>query len=375
MWGNKKRNMPKNVLQVTLSMARGGLERIVYEIIKANGGSDKLFKMHWCCLDNGGAFYDVLQAMNVQTAILHRRKGKLDLSLLRKLVDLLRTQKIQVIHSHSGCILYSALAGRIAGVERIIHTEHGRYLPEGIGTIWEDRICSRLIDYYVCVSHELKEYMIRTVKVKQSKLRVILNGVNPEGFRRQGEPRRKDLREKYRLNQDAIIVGTVCRLQPVKNIIFLVNWVKTYFADNKNIVLVIVGEGTQLPVLKRAAEGVGQERIIFMGAREDIPDILNIFDIFVLPSYSEGMPLTVLEAMASEVPVIVSNVGDNSKIVKNGESGFVFAVNDDSDFHIKISTLISDGEMRKRMGYEGRRLVERRYSQERMIQEYYQLYG
>lgn len=366
--------MKTNLLQITLSMDRGGLERLVYDIIMHNEFSEEAFNIHLCCLDRGGVFYDRLTARNVSTSILQRKPVKIDLPLLRKLILYINNHRIEVVHSHSGCIFYAALAGRFGGARNIIHTEHGRYLPDSMTEILEDRICSHLIHHYVCVSEQLAKYMIETAKVRRDKIRVIMNGIDTDTFEPYERSKRRELRTKFGFDDNSIVLGTVCRLQPIKNVDFLIDWGKIYLPQFPNLTIMIVGDGTELAKLKRKREAIERGNVIFTGARDDIPDILNVFDIFVLPSYNEGTSLTILEAMSCELPVIVSDVGGNSTIVKDKVSGYLFPVNDYSVFQEKLKFLVCQQTLRRRLGREGRRYVTKYFNEHRMVEQYYDLY-
>jgi len=365
--------MGKRLLHITLGLDYGGLEKIVYDFSREL--NKKGYEVYVVALEKGGTLCEQLRQDGIPVSVLSRRPGKIDLKLLVRLVKLIKKLKIDIIHSHSGSIMYAALAGRIAGVNRIIHTEHGRYLPDSIGRIWEDRVFSRFISKYVCVSHELEQYMLTVIKVPIKKLVTIINGINTSRFYRYGEDEIRMLRQKYNIHPGQILIGTVCRIVYQKNLWFLVDWMKENTNSNHNLRAFIVGDGPQYAELVECAQDLPTGTIQFLGARADISDLLNIFDIFVLPSTTEGTSLTILEAMATQLPVIVSNVGGNKDIIDHGETGFLFEVNNMNSFGKCINELLSDPVLRDNMGLRARALVEQKYGIESMLRSYCELYN
>jgi len=365
----------KKLLHVTLDMNRGGLQRLVYDLV-TDSLTRRMIEMHVCCLDRGGHYANELADLGVPTFIYKRRPVKIDFRLLARLFRLMRCQRYDVVHSHSGCVFYATAAAKLTRTPTLVHTEHGRYLPDKYSEILEDRFCSRLLNHYVCVSNQLKRYMLETVKIKPGKLRLIINGVDTRRFHPYCPDRRRDLRLRLLgFDQDMFVVGTVSRLQPVKNIQFIINWAREFLRFRRDICLVIVGDGSEMDRLKRLCDDLPPRRVSFLGARDDIPDLLNAFDVFVLPSKTEGTSLTVLEAMACGLPVVASDVGGNRRIIRNGENGFLFRLNNLVEFSNVISMLFSDKAARDSIGKDACDAVLKNNQLSSMINHYYRLYG
>jgi len=355
-----------------LYLPYGGLEKIVYDFSRELNIKD--YEVHVVALEKGGPIGDMLQQEGIPVYILEKRPGKFDFRLLIRLVKLIKKLNIQIIHSHSGCIMYAALAGKMAGVPTIVHTEHGRYLPDSIGKIWEDRIFSRLISKYVCVSIELEEYMHSVIKVSHKKLITIINGVSTSDYRRYPKEVVLKLRAKNNIPPDAIVLGTVCRLIRRKNVSFLIDWMKNNIDLYDNIYLMIVGEGPQFDELVESAQDLPKERIRFLGARKDIAHLLNIFDIFTLVSTTEGTSLTILEAMSTQLPVVVSDVGGNKDIIDHGKTGYLFECNNQHALGECLNKIISNHAMGEEMAQMARNTVKEKFSFEAMISKYCDLY-
>lgn len=363
--------MKKRLLHIVLWLDYGGLEKIVHDFSKSLRND---YEVYVVALEKGGLIESLLKQEGIPVYVLERRPGKFDFRLLIRLVKLIKKLNIQIIHSHSGCIMYAALAGKLAGVANIVHTEHGRYLPDSIGRIWEDRFFSRLISKYVCVSKELTAYMQEIVRVPDEKLTTIINGVNTSHYYKYPNEDILKIRAEYNIQPDAIVVGTICRFIPQKNVGFLIDWMKNNHNIDKNIFLYLVGDGPQFDELVEKASGISMSRVKFFGVRKDIPDLLNIFDIFTLVSTTEGTSLTIMEAMSTQLPVIVSDVGGNKDLIDHGKTGYLFECNNQQSFKKYLDKIISNQTLAKEMGKKAREKVKEKYSFDVMLNRYRDFY-
>lgn len=364
--------MKKRLLHIVLWLDYGGLEKIVYDFSKSLRND---YEVYVVALEKGGRVAMQLHQEGIPVHVLGKRPGKFDVRLLLKLIKLIKKLQVQVIHSHSGCIMYAALAGKLAGVANIVHTEHGRYLPDSIGRIWEDRFFSRLISKYVCVSKELTAYMQKIVRVPDEKLATIINGVSTSHYYKYPNEDILKIRAEYNIQPDAIVVGTICRFIPQKNVGFLIDWMKNNHNIDKNIFLYLVGDGPQFDELVEKASGISMSRVKFFGVRKDIPDLLNIFDIFTLVSTTEGTSLTIMEAMSTQLPVIVSDVGGNKDLIDHGKTGYLFECNNQQSFKKYLDKIISNQTLAKEMGKKAREKVKEKYSFDVMLNRYRNFYG
>lgn len=362
----------KRLLHITLSLHYGGLEKIVFDFSRKL--NPKCYKVHVAALDRAGAICDLLKQNGMTVVVLDRKPGKIDLRLLKRLTKLIKHLRIDIVHSHSGCLMYGALAGRFAGVDKIIHTEHGRYLPDSLGTIWEDRIFSRFITKYICVSKDLEEYILSKIRVPRQKLATIVNGIDTSRYYKYGKDEIFRLRQNYNISPDDVVLGTVCRLVSPKNIEFLIHWMKLNRIIHKNLKLIIVGDGPSYKELVMSAESLPTGCVRFLGERGNIPDMMNIFDIFVLPSATEGTSLTILEAMSTQTPAVVSDVGGNRHIISHGETGYLFELNNADSFSNFIQKLALSRQLRQKIGRFARRAIMENFSLEKMVRSYCEQY-
>jgi len=293
---------------------------------------------------------------------------------LLSLISLIRKEKIDVLHSHSGCTFYAACAGRLGGIKGIVHTDHGRLVPDRRGLIWEDFIFSRFIDRFVGVSEELAFYLRDIVRVPPKKVMTIINGVDTQEFMPISPANRDTARINLGFSPDSNVIGCVCRLDRVKNIPFLIRTIHDLLKEKGNL-LVLVGDGPARQEVENAIIDLHiQHSVIFLGERSDISMIIPSFDVFVLPSLSEGTSMTLLEAMACGIPVVASSVGGNQKIIQDGVNGFLFELNKPDRLSQHIRNILKEKKIAARLGQAGRKLVENTYSAERMIESYFQIY-
>jgi len=357
---------------MVLSMRHGGLERIVNKIAKKIDQNQ--FLTYICSLDGGGPFLDDIPDTYAKKYVFSRKPGLIDASLLVSLIKVVRKEKIDILHSHSGCMFYAASAGCLGGVRGTIHTDHGRLVPDRRGLIWEDFIFSRIIDRFVSVSEELAEYLKNIVRVPSKKLMTIINGVDTQEFKPLSMDTKNTARINLGLSPDSNIIGCVCRLDRVKNIPFLLQTLHNLI-KKKGYLLVLVGDGPARSEVENTITELGLQPFIrLFGERSNVSSIIPLFDVFVLPSLSEGTSMTLLEAMACGVPVIASNVGGNPKIIQDGVNGFLFDLNRPDILNQHLQNILSHRNMASRLGKAGRELVKATYSFDRVIKSYCQTY-
>jgi glycosyltransferase involved in cell wall biosynthesis len=360
------------ILYLALEMEMGGLQRVVNLLIR-NINKDK-FMPYLCCLDRGGLFYDQLDANLVSKFILGRRPGIFDIKMFGMLVRIIKDNKIDIIHSQNGCSAYSALAGRLTGVKAVIHTDHGRLIPDKKTSIWEDRLSSYMMDRVISVSEPLSNYLVSSVKVNNKKITTIINGVDTDKFAPLKERDKRVRRRELGLQEEANIIGTVCRLDAIKNLNLLIGSVPAILQNDPDCQFVIIGDGPQEKWLKEQSLKLKQsEKVVFMGRVAEVNRVLPVFDMYVNTSLSEGTSMTILEAMSCGLPIIASAVGGNINLV-NESNGMLFNLKDAEKFVDAIGAILEKAELRCEMGANSRKMVEMKFSVDRMIDKYEQLY-
>jgi sugar transferase (PEP-CTERM/EpsH1 system associated) len=320
---------------------------------------------------------------NPDTAVyaMHRR-GLSQAQLYWRLFRLFRSLRPAIVHSRNRSGLDGLVPALAAGVRIRVHGEHGWDVDDIDGQSRKLRNLRKLhrpfVSHYTCVSDHLRRYMIERVRVAPKDITQIYNGVDIGRFKPQAESERRALALVWG-GSARFVIGAVGRLQPVKNQRDLIRAVSLLVRRSPHlrdkIGVVIVGDGSERSRLEaQVQEEKLQDVIKFLGARNDIADLLPEFDVFVLPSLAEGISNTILEAMASGVPVVATLVGGNPELVDEGMTGRLIPSTDVDAMARAIEEYVSDPALARRHGHAGRQAVARRFSIERMVGDYASLY-
>jgi sugar transferase (PEP-CTERM/EpsH1 system associated) len=362
----------KKILYLNHCMAMGGIENMIVDFTRLLPVDE--FEPHVAVFDGGGSLEAVLKDRHVPVHWLDKHEG-IDLGLVLRLRRLLRSQGIQVVHSNNySAWLYACLASRgLRGLTHV-HTEHSgvdsfrrRYAAE--------RWLSRFTTCVVAVSKHVHDVMIEEIGISPQRVRLIYNGVDTARFCPHAQDR-ESLRHNLQIPPDMAAIGIVARLARIKNHeVLLRAYAKLRAAPEKKTRLVIVGDGPERASLEELSRQLGiAGDVSFLGERRDTPGLLSAFDIYVLPSFSEGMNLTLLEAMGAGLPVVASRVGGNVEIVEDGNTGYLFPSGNVDALSELLGRLVSEPERRVQMGQSGRERVLRQFDQRVMMQHYLSLY-
>jgi sugar transferase (PEP-CTERM/EpsH1 system associated) len=259
----------------------------------------------------------------------------------------------------------------------VIHGEHGREAadPDGLDRRRNRlrRLVAPLVSRFVTVSLDLRRWLVTTVKLPPDKIVTIHNGVDVSRFSG-GDPRAG--RGVLGLSSRDIVVGAVGRLDPVKDHAGLVEAFGALHAVLPETKLVIVGEGPcRLAMERRIAELGLSGHVCLPGLSRGVPDVLRGFDVFVLPSLAEGISNTVLEAMATGLPVVATRVGGNPELVEHGKTGTLVTAREPRELTAAIRAYVDDSALRARHGEAGRRRALEHFTIDRMAEAYRALYA
>jgi len=362
-----------HVLHVLLSLEPGGLENGVVNVV--NGLDPRRFRSSVVCLKSAGEFARRITDPAVRIHEMGWRGGA-DVKLPLRLARLFRATRPHVVHTRNAESFFYGFAGaKLARVPRLVHSEHGRRFDDRAVRFTVQRLMTRWTDAVFTVSEQLKHDLVRHVGMPPGVVQVLHNGVDFDRFDHAAERPREDalrLRDALRIPADAMVVGSVGRLVPVKNYALLVRAVAAGPAD---VQLVLAGDGPERGALEALARALDiAPRVHLIGHRDDIDRVLPAFDMFVLPSLSEGMSNTLLEAMACGVPVVASDVGGNREIVRQGVDGFLFASGDEAALAGHLARLQADPGLRERVGRVAREHVCTNFDLRAMVARYERLY-
>ena len=361
------------IVHVVTSLAGGGLERVVIELVRHAERAGH--QSHIVCLNRTAKMTDELREDQFTVLDSGRR-----FSMLApvELTRCLRGHEPDVLHLHSGVWFKSAYAGRLARLAPIVLTDHGRPHPDALVGRSFDGLAARIADQVVAVSAPLAEYLAAKLHVPRGKLTVIKNGIRIQALATEAE--RRGVRAELGIDASALVLGSVGRLDPVKAIDRLVAAFADLFHSGAwqpaSLVLLLVGEGSDRVELERQVEALGVGGMVrFMGQRSDVHRLLGAMDVFVQTSLSEGTSLAVLEAMAAGVPVVATAVGGTPDVLGKEGADQLVGVGDHAALTAALARLLHDPTERERQRARGRQRVEQTYSFEMMACSYLELYA
>jgi sugar transferase (PEP-CTERM/EpsH1 system associated) len=368
------------VLHVIHHLVMGGLENGLVNLI--NSMPPERYRHAIVCVENYNDFRLRIARADVEVIALHRSRigiWRMRLEMLR----LFRRLRPAIVHSRNMSGLDALLPARLAGVRTCVHGEHGWDVGDLDGSQWKPALLRRLhaplVDRYITVSQDLARYLARRVGVAQPRIRQVYNGVDTARFapRPPGAPR-PALPDGF-AGPDDILIGTVGRLQPVKDQATLLRAFarlrETQPALWPRLRLAIVGGGPLEAELQAlAAELDVGAQLWLSGARDDVPAILASFDVFVLPSLSEGISNTILEAMACGLPVLATGVGGNLELVKDGVCGRFFTPGDVDALSGLLAAYGGDAGLRGAHGAAARHIAVEEFSMAAMVNNYMAVY-
>jgi glycosyltransferase involved in cell wall biosynthesis len=329
------------------------------------------------CLDAVGFLGEQLQQAGVPVIALHRRPGR-DWRLAWRLAGALQERRIEVIHAHQYTPFFYAAVARVlnGGQPRLILTEHGRHYPDLVSPI--RRAVNRLLldplaDAVNACCRFSADALNRVDGFAGRRIEVIENGIDLPRYDAAAD--RPALRRRLGLDPRRRYLACVARFHPVKDHATLLRAFAQAAPNCPDADLLLVGDGPLRGDLERQTQQLGlSDRVRFLGVRSDVPDLLRAVDVFTLLSVSEAASLTLLEAMASSLPVVVTAVGGNPEIVREGQEGLLVPRGDAAAAGAAFQRLLRDPETAARLGAAGRARVEERYHLDQTIAAYYRLY-
>ena len=357
-----------HIQHVLLSLQPGGLENGVVNVV--NLLNRDRFRSSVCCLKHKGEFAARLADNQVAVHEMGSRGGN-NLLLPFKLARLFRRTKTDIVHTRNAeAFFYGFLGAKIAGVSRIIHSEHGRTFNDRPLRFIVQRHFSRYTDRIFSVTEQLKHDLVRNIGIPASRIEVLYNGVDLGRFKPASRP---DILTQLGFQPNDVVVGTVGRLVTVKNYSLLLQAVRAL--DRADIKLALVGDGPERGALEKMATMLGLgKQVRFLGHRDNVSELLAAFDIFVLPSISEGMSNTLLEAMGAGIAVVASDVGGNPEIVNDGIDGLLFPSGNVEALASQLQSLLTNADRRAQLARGGRERVLHSFTIDAMISRYETLY-
>jgi len=371
-----KKNEYKNkikILYLITGLKMGGAEMLLYRLLI--NLDRKKYEPVIVSITSIAEIGRKIEKLKVKTLDL-RVKFKYDFFAFLKFIIFLKKEKPQILHSH---LFHANLLGRITGkickVPIIISTIHnvnfGGKLREKL-LKYTDKFCN----FTIVISQIVAKEMIEKKIVPKNKLKIICNGIDFKEFNLNKNKVQKKINRELKIKKNQNILISVGRLTEQKGYFYMIETVRILNKKYSDLIWIVLGDGEDKMKLEKQIKIENlQKNILFLGIKENVVEYLFDSDIFIMPSLWEGLPLSLLEAMACGLPVIATNVGGIPEIVKDKISGFLVEPKNPTILAEKIEYLLNlDIDSRKKMGIEGRKIVEEKFSLRKMVEKYENLY-
>ena len=331
------------------------------------------FRSSICCLETSGVFARRL-APGTEVHAMHR-PARLSKRLPFRLARLLHQKRVDVVHTHNfNTLFYGGLAAAMCPAVALVHGEHGDFLyatSQRHVNWWRRGLVERAYAVHT-VSEHMGRMLMKTNRIPRRKIISLVNGVELDRY---APADGSDVRAELRFGSEEVVIGALGRLVRVKNYPMLLRAAAAARPRMPRMRLLFIGDGPERPRLEALTDELGlRDATTFAGGRDDVPDLLRTVDVMAMTSLTEGMSNTVLEAMASGIPVVATAVGGNPELVRDGETGFLFAADDEPRLAELLILLADDATLRTRLGRRGREVAEDEFPIEKMMRRYALLY-
>ncbi len=352
---------PIRICHLSMTLKTGGLERLLVDFARFHNSEH--FHLQFVALGELGPPADDLRAagFDVRTIGMPTTGKAAAIQILR---NYLKQEEIDVLHTHNTYPhFYGAMAARWAGVKTIINTQHGRGCGTGWKSLWQFRLANRLTSRIVGVSEDARRLCQEQDPGSAGRMMCIWNGIDIDRFQFTGP-------------KPAPIAISVARLSPEKDYPTLFRAIRKVVVVHPGFRLKLVGDGKERAMLEKLAADLRiTKHVEFLGERKDVPDLLRTAGFYVSSSKTEGISLTLLEAMAVGLPIVTTAVGGNPEIVLDGVTGTLVPPMDPDALASAIIDMIDRHEEWQHMGEIARLRIEQNFSVRNMVANYERLYA
>ena len=367
----RARSTTAHIVQVVLRLQPGGTEHLVIEMCRRLRSR---YHVSVCCLEDEGEWAPLLRAEGTSVTALHWREGFRP-TVGRQIARLAAAQRADLLHCHQySPFVYGCLARLWRPSLRLVYTEHGRLsdAPPPRKRQLVNPWLAHLSGPIIAVSHDLRDYM-RQARFPHASVAVIHNGIEV------GAPPTSAARARARsalgIASQVPVVATVARLDPVKDLVTLLDAFARVRQAGIDARLLVAGDGPERERLNaRASQPDLAGAVDFLGYRSDVRSWLPGVDVYVNSSISEGVSVTILEAMAAGIPVVATNVGGTPEVLHSADVGLLVPARDPASLGHAIVTLLHSASTRSALGSAGRQRLQSAFTLDRMVDAYVALY-
>lgn len=361
------------LLQITHDLAIGGLQQVVVNICRSI--DREKFDVTVLCLRYLGEFVPQIEELGIKVVFLPQRDdGRTDHFSFLKVAKILKDEKIDVIHTHNTQPFFDGtLAAVMSGVKAIIHTDHCRSFPDKKRYMFAEWFVSHFASKVVGVSEHTSENLVKYEHISRKKIVTIPNGIDISKYDIEINKEAKE--KELGIERNGFIIGMGVRLSKQKGITYLIKGMSIIIEQFPDITLVIAGDGSEKESLMQEAKKLGVDsHILFTGPRLDIPELLKLFDLYVLPSIFEGLPMVLLEAMAAACPIVATDVGGNSTAIKHRDNGSLVPSEEPALFANEVIYVLNNPNLMQQYIDKSMGLMREKFSADIMTRQYEKLY-
>ena len=356
---------PLNVMFLLSSMPVGGAETLLVNLLRRM--SRQFLPQVVCLKEPGELGSEISSEFPVHSRII---RHKYDFGVIGRLKNLFLEQEVDAIVTVGAGdkMFWGRIAAERARVPVILSALHSTGWPDGVGKL--NRALTGITDGFIAVAKSHGEFMVEFEKFPAAKVKVIPNGVDTSRFSVERHDRRT-IREELGIAAEDPVVGIVAALRPEKNHLLFLESASRLLEDLPAARFLIVGDGPERPMLEKAVADMSlKQQVLFAGLRSDIPELISAMDVFSLTSRNEASPVSIMEAMAMQKPVVAPDVGSIVDTVRDGETGFLFQGENAEQVARYWLDLLTDPEMASRFGNRGREVIQAQGSLQVMVEGY-----
>ena len=349
----------KKIIFITVNLNYGGAEIGLLTVLK--NIDKKRFDCFVLSIEPKGAIGEEIESMGIEVIYLNSKARLYNIPLIWRIARILRNKKPDILHTS---LFYANFFGRLAALIAkpavIITEEHSMHVEKRFYHVLLDRWLSNMTDKIRVCARSVLDFTSRQEGIPKEKFYLIYNAIDTERFNIYCT--KNDARKLAGFAVDDFLIGSVGSLIPLKGHRFLIEAVSCIVSEIPRLKLVIAGEGKCRDELSALAEAKGiSEKIVFLGVRKDIPQLMKMMDLFVFPSLQEGFPCAVIEAMYMGLPVIASNISGIPEVITSGNNGILVEPGNAQTIGENILTLYRDENLRNRLGREAKAKIESAY--------------
>jgi len=359
------------ILHLTYHMGIGGTEQVIYQLV--NHADKSLFDNSIACIEGEvGPIGQKLQQTGTTFHVLDRVPG-FDNALIKAIRKLLQQNQIDIIHCHQYTPFVYGLFAAMFSKTKVIFTEHGRFHPDRYS--WKRRMINPLLGLatysITAISEATKIALAEYEWFPKKSIRVIYNGIEASELPAASATRDNELG----LSDDNLVFGTITRFDTIKNLPMMINAFADIYQKNPSARLLLVGDGDQRPQIEELVSRLKiKPAVIFTGFQTNTKKYMDLIDVYVLSSFSEGTSMTLLEAMSLSKCCVVTAVGGNVEIIQDQQNGLVIESDNTAELAEKMAMLMQDPQLRQQLGAAANNTFNEKFDLNQMIQQFKHLY-